>query len=297
MNYNLPELPLEEWESTKETLHRYFQIIGKIKMKLAPKQNHWWHIVLHTNSRGVTTRSIPYGDLSFEISFDFIDHELQVICSNGNKFSFPMNDGLTVASFYQQTIELLKSIGVKVTIKAEPYDLSDDLPFPDDNKHHYYDRKYVHRFWKVLDFTNHVFTEFAGKSFGKTSPVNIYWHHMDIAITRFNGKRGPEMPGASQADQEAYSHEVISCGFWAGDDKVREAAYYSYTYPSPKGIDEQPLLPKNAQWIDNNGSPMAFLPYSAIKNSATPKKDLLNFMNSAYKAGAQLANWELEERK
>ncbi len=291
----LPHLPLEKWEPTKKTLHRFLQILGKIKMELSPKRNHWWHIVLHPSSRGITTQSIPYEDFTFEMVLDCIDHELQLRCSNGNLKSFKLHDGLTVAQFYDKLFELLRSIGVEVDIRAVPYDLEDDIPFAEDDKHHSYDSAYVHKSWQILVWVDQVFREFSGRAYCKTSPVNLYWHHMDLAVTRFNGDRGPEMPDANQADKEAYSHEVISFGFWAGDDQVREPAFYSYTYPSPDGIDQEKLQPDTSSWVNSNGSPMAYLSYHDLLENSDPKQSLLNFMQSAYDAGAKLAGWEVEQ--
>ncbi len=293
----LPQLPLENWESTKETLHRYLQIIGKIKMQLSPPKNHWWHITLHAHPRGITTRSIPYKNITFEILIDCVSHELQVVCSSGQKENFELVDGLSVAQFYQNLLNLLDKIGVGVKIKAVPYDLGDTIPFEDDKHHNSYNTEYVGRFWQILLWVDGVFNHFAGRAYCKTSPVNIYWHHMDIAVTRFNGDRGPELPEASMADKEAYSHEVISFGFWAGDNQVREPAFYSYTYPSPEAIEKEPLIPDPAKWVDSNGSPMAFLAYHDLIKLDDPEKVLLEFMQSAYDAVASLAGWQVEEIK
>jgi hypothetical protein len=293
----LPPLPLQEWEPTKKTLHRYLQIIGKIKIALHPPMNNWWHIVLHTHPRGFTTRSIPYNFISFEIALDCIDHRLIVSCSHGHTESFALVDGLSVSDFYKQLFNCLEKVGISASIKKIPYDLEDEIPFPEDHTHHHYDQEYVHRFWQVMRWTDQVFQEFAGKAYCKTSPVNIYWHHLDIAVARFNGERGPDMPDAGKADQEAYSHELISFGFWAGDEQMREPAFYSYTYPSPDGIDSQPLNPSSAEWIDSNGSPMALLKYHDLLDHKEFKSTLLAFMQSAYDAGAKLANWDVEECK
>ena len=289
-----PPLPLEEWEATKETFHRYLQIIGKIRLKLMPRKNHWWYITLYTYSRGFGTGSMPYENFFFEIQVDVVEHKVIITGSNGKDASFELYDGLSVAKFYAQMMESLDAIGVKVQILATPYDLSDDTPFAECEQHHSYQKKYVERFWQIMLQVDHIFKEFSGRSYSKTCPVHLYWHHMDLAVTRFSGKKGPEMKEAGVAEKDAYSHEVISFGFWAGDAEVRAPAFYSYTYPSPEGLDREPLEPKGAQWIDSNGSPMAVLMYDDIRDKDNPKELLMQFLESAYQAGAKRAGWDIE---
>lgn len=292
-----PPLPLEEWEATKETFHRYLQIIGKIRLALMPRKNHWWYITLYTNSKGFYTGSIPYQDFFFEIQVDLINHQLVISASNGKENSFELHDGLSVAVFYQQIMETLEEMGVKVNIVAKPYDLSDKIPFSASTMHHSYKEEYVERFWRIMLQVDQVFKEFSGRSYSKTCPVHLYWHHMDLAVTRFSGKKGPEMQDASVADKDAYSHEVISFGFWAGDAEVRAPAFYSYTYPSPEGLDQEPLEPEGALWVENNGTPMAVLMYDDIREKKNPRQLLLAFLESSYQAGAKRAGWDLEGLK
>ncbi|AWX43526.1 hypothetical protein HME9304_00515 [Flagellimonas maritima] len=290
-----PKLPLEEWEPTKETLHRYLQIVGKIRLALMPRKNHWWYITLYVNSKGITTRSILYGDFIFEIQFDFIHHQLHIQTSNGESRSFELTNGLSVAEFYKKISANLNDLGILFDIVAKPYDLSDTISFAESTEHKSYDKEYVVRFWQILVQVDQLFKEFSGKSYSKTCPVHIYWHHMDMAVTRFSGKKGPEMPNAKAADKDAYSHEVISFGFWAGDAEVRNPAFYAYAYPSPEGLDKEPLMPDAAEWIESNGSPMAFLSYDALRKLDDSKAALLDFLESAYQAGAKRAGWNIEE--
>lgn len=286
-----PELPIEKWEPTKETLHRYLQILGKIKLELMPLpyQNHWWHIKLYINSRGFSTDSIPYGGFVFDISIDCILHEVIVRSSTGFEKRFGLSDGLSVAEFYKKLFDILEKINLSVDILAEPYDLPDATPFSECYHHDSYDTSYVARFWNIMLQVDTIFKEFSGRSYSKTCPMHIYWHHMDLAVTRFSGERGPDMPDASNADKEAYSHEVISFGFRAGDKNVRHPAFYSYTYPSPKHLNRGPLLPESAKWIDSNGSPVAFLNYDDIRHLDNPKEAILKFLESSYQAGAKSA--------
>ncbi|MBL1214232.1 MAG: hypothetical protein HND52_12810 [Ignavibacteriae bacterium] len=292
-----PELPLSEWTKTKETLHRYLQIVGKLRLSLMPKDNHWWHITLYVTSRGIATGSIPNRGFTFEILFDFIDHELNVYTSKGERHFFKMKDGLSVAEFYKKLAAILEELNIDFNIRAEPYDLSDNIPFDQCTMHHSYDKEAVHKAWKILVQVDMVLKEFSGKSYSKTCPVHIYWHHLDLVVTRFSGKKGPKLETTSQVELEAYSHEVISFGFWFGDDNIKEPAFYSYTYPSPENIDKEPLQPQSAKWIDANGSPMAVLLYEDIRTTKNPKRQILEFLESSYQAGAKLAGWDIDSLK
>ncbi|MEM7549902.1 MAG: DUF5996 family protein [Bacteroidota bacterium] len=290
-----PELPLEAWEESKITLHLWLQIIGKVKLDLMPKRNHWWNITLFVSPSGITSGPIPYGSGCFQFDFNFMSHSFSTSTSWGNAISFDLFDGLSVRQFHNQFFDGLKSLGINSKIIGVPYDHPCKEPFAECETHKSYNTEYVQRFWQALITVDGVFKEFSGRFYGKVSPSQIYWHHMDLAATRFNGKKGPELSTDSTiADKEAYSHEVISAGFWAGDENVRGAAFYSYTYPSPEGIDQEPLRPASANWIDANGSPMAMLMYDDLLKEKDPRAELLNFLESSYAAGAKLANWSKE---
>ncbi|HLT24999.1 MAG TPA: DUF5996 family protein [Ignavibacteria bacterium] len=292
-NNTFPPLPLKEWEKTKDTLHLYLQIVGKIRLALAPRKNHWWFITLYVTSRGLETSPIPYNDFTFDINFDFVDHKLIVSTSNGESSSFPLEDGLSVAKFYKNLFDILHEYGIDISILAKPYDNKSTEPFATDNSHASYDKDYVNRFWRILVQVDSIFKEFSGRFTGKISPVQIFWHSFDLAVNRFSGKPAP-MNGGRLSDREAYSHEVISSGFWAGDDKMPEAAFYSYTYPSPDGLDKESISPPEAFWVDSNGSPMAILKYEDMRNAENPRAALLEFLESTYQAGAKLAGWDIE---
>src|SRR5690554_508580 len=289
-----PDLPLIEWIKTKETLHRYLQIVGKLRLSLMPKGNHWWHVTLFVTSSGIATGAIPNKDFTFEVSFDFIIHNLNVFTSKGAHRSFALKDGLSVADFYRKLNNILEDLTIKFDIIAEPFDMSDKIPFNQSTMHNSYDKEAVQKAWNILVQVDMVLKEFSGRSYSKTCPAHIYWHHFDLVVSRFSGKRGPKMDTTSQVELEAYSHEMISFGFWFGDDNIKEPAFYSYTYPSPENIDKEPLLPKNAKWVDANGSPMALLLYKDIRTSENPKQLILDFLESSYQAGAKLAGWDIE---
>lgn len=292
----LAPLPLEAWEKTKDTLHLYCQIVGKTRLNLMPRKNHWWFATLYLTSRGLGTSPIPYGGMVFEMDFDFIDHQFQIRTSEGYGKSFPLENGLSVAKFYKQVGTLLRDIGVEGKILAKPYGLPMTTPFAEDEENHHYDREYIRRYWRILVAVDEIFKEFSGRFNGKTCPVHLYWHSFDLAVTRFSGREA-QMAKGSRSDREAYSHEVISAGFWPGDPNVREPTFYSYTYPSPPGLGEQTIQPKAAKWVEVNGSPMALYPYEAMRTAPDSKAALLEFLESTYQAGAKLADWDQEKFK
>ena len=288
-----PSLPIQEWEDTKNTLHLFFQIVGKVRLKLFPKMNHWWHVTLYLSPRGMTTRPIPCKDFLFQIDFDFHKHTLTVSTSNNGVRSFPL-ENLSVSAFYNSLMRSLEELGVEVHIKPEPYDVPfSKEPFAADKSHASYDRDYVERYWHILLQVNSVFVDFRGRFTGKSTPVHLYWHHADLAVTRFSGRKAPEIEGGTAAEREAYSHEVISFGFWAGDDKVRAPAFYSYTYPEPEGLAQEKLEPAEAFWNTENGA-MAILMYDDIRLKDSPKQAIMDFLESAYAAGAKRAGWDIE---
>jgi len=288
----LPPLSLEQWEDTKETLHRYCQIVGKVRMELSAFRNHWWHVTLYVTPRGLTTGPIPYSKGTFEISFNLLENRLVVTTSEGELFGFAI-DNLPVAEFYSRLMGGLDSLEIDVSINTEPFDLDDEHTLASDTYHRSWNRSDVQRYHRMLTWTDQVFKEFAGRFNGKQSPVQLFWHGLDLAVTRFSGRRAPERPDADKVTREAYSHEVISCGFWPGDKNVREPAFYSYTAPEPEGLTEQPLRPNAAYWTPEGG--MALLRYEEVRKSDSPKATLLEFMESTYQAGAKTADWDIED--
>ena len=284
-------LPFDEWESTKETLHRYAQIVGKVRLGCCAPLNHWWNVTLHVSSRGLSTGPNPYGGLTFEVDFDFVTHELKVSTSEGGAFSFALDDGLSVAGFYKKLFSGLEALGIGLSINTDPFDIGGE-PLDKDVRHASYDRDYVERYWRILMRVDQVFREFAGRFNGKQSPVQLFWHSFDLAVTRFSGRRAPEREGADRVTREAYSHEVVSFGFWPGDRNVRAPAFYSYTAPEPEGLTDEPLRPEAASWAPQGGT--ALLMYDDLRSMDSPKSALLEFLESAYLAGARTAGWEVE---
>ena len=289
-----PPLPLNEWKATKNTLHLYLQIVGKIRLKLFPRQNHWWHATFYVNTHGLTTRPIPYGFGNFEIEFDFIEHALVITRHDGKRKSFALRDGLTVADFYRQTFDSLAALSIETEIWAVPYEAASKTPFAEDTENKSYDKEYVERFHRVLIGANDIFEEFRGRFIGKSTPVHLFWHSFDLALTRFSGKRAPVRQEAGMVEREAYSHEVVSFGFWAGDDNVSAPAFYSYTAPEPENLTDERLKPDAAMWNTDKGA-MAILMYDDARKANSPREAILAFLESAYQAGAKRAGWDLEK--
>ena len=284
----LPELHVEDWRPTKDTLHLFAQIIGKIRLATTPQRNHWWNAALYVDVRGLTTRRLHHRGTTFEIMVDFVDDALVVATADRRTRAFQL-EGLSVADFDARIHAVLEDLGVDVEIEEVPFGVPMTTPFPEDREHAAWDGDAVRRFGRILDWSDSVLEEFSAWFSGKTSPVQLFWHSFDLAVTRFSGRPAPTH-GNDPVSNEAYSHEVISFGFWAGDDNVGDAAYYSYTAPEPEGLREQPL-PVGAWTQSGNGS-LALLPYETVRTAADPRTTLLAFCEGAYEAGARLAGWD-----
>ncbi|MEE2039619.1 DUF5996 family protein [Nocardiopsis sp. CT-R113] len=292
-----PAIPLESWYDTKQTLHRFEQVVGKVRLHHSPRRNHWWNVPFHVTGRGITTRpmGIVDGNPVFTIDFDFVAHRLIASNLDGQTADFPLQ-GLSVASFYLQLQSALDSLGVDGSIAhATPFDLPDTgRPFTEDREHATYVPEHATRYWQVLSQVGLVLEEFAAGFSGKTSPVHHFWHTFDIAVTRFSPHPVPQPRAAGQLVREAYSREVVSFGFWFGDDAVPEPCFYSYTSPEPDGLTEQPLNPPSAEWASSGNGHLALLRYADVRKSSDPRAAVLEFLESAYRAGARLAGWDIE---
>jgi hypothetical protein len=287
----LPPLPYPDWEPTKETLHLWLQVVGKVKLATSPPKNHWWHVPLYLDVHGLTTRLLHAPDgTGFEIRLDFAAHRLVVETARAEE-SFPLADGLSVAAFDRGLHAALGRLAIDVPIVEKPFGVPMTTPFPDDDEHASYDVGAVERFWRVLDWSAGVLEEFAGWFCGKQSPVHVFWHSFDLALTRFSGRPAPALPDADPVTQEAYSAEVVSFGFWAGDRNLREPAYYAYAAPEPAGLRERPLPPQ-ASWVEQNGGSLALLRYDKVRSAPDPRAALLAFLEGAYEAGAGAAGWD-----
>jgi hypothetical protein len=286
-----PPLPFAEWESTCDTLHMWTQIIGKTRMTLTPLENHWWNVPLYVTPRGLTTSIIPSANGAFAVDFDLVAHQLLLRTSSGSERSmrlFPRS----VADFYAEYMASLRSLGIEVRIDLTPAEFDDSTPFDQDRHHASYDAEYVERFRRILIACDRIFKEFRSRYLGKCSPVHFFWGSFDLAVTRFSGRRVPQREGVDSITREAYSHEVTSCGFWPGDRRFKNAAFYAYSAPSPPGLEGEPVRPDAAYWDRQLGE--FVLKYDDARATPPPDESILDFCQSAYEAGAKLAQWDRE---
>jgi hypothetical protein len=289
-----PELPYVAWKDTLETLHRWTQIVGKVRLRLTPWLNHSWHVALYVTARGLSTGPIPLNGRTLEIEFDFIDHVLWMRTSDGHFRQLVLRP-ISVAEFYADTMLTLSGLGVDVRIDTMPNEIADAVRFPDDGAHASYDRDAVQRFHRVLLASHDVFAHFRTGFLGKTSPVHFFWGSFDLAVTRFSGRRAPPHPGGvpnlpDTVAREAYSHEVSSAGFWPGGGAIEEPAYYSYAYPAPEGFAAASVRPEAAFWSKELSE--FILPYDAVRTAQEPERALMAFLQSTYEAAADLGKWE-----
>ena len=293
MNSLWPVLDFNEWKDTLATVQLYIQIIGKIRLRAMPWINHSWHVTLYVSAKGLTTGSIPYAAGVFEIEFDFIQHKLLIITSTGIQKELKLY-ARSVADFYKEVFVLLKQAGVEVSIYSVPNEIENAIPFEQDTKHKTYNQEHIHKYWQALVQVYNVFIRFRAGFNGKCSPVHLFWGAFDLAVTRFSGRPAPLHPGGApnmpvRVMQEAYSHEVSSCGFWPGNDAFPQAAFYSYCYPTPADFSEQNIAPKEAFYSKEMGE--FFLLYDVVRNADDPEEMLQQFLNSTYQAAANTGNW------
>jgi len=295
-------LPFAEWKDTAITLHMWTQIVGKIRLTLSPWTNHSWHVTLYVTSRGLTTSPIPHGTSTFEIRFDFIDHELRILKSDGAVRVFKLRPQ-PVAKFYREVMNALAEMKLPVTINTTPNEIENPIPFDQDEEHRSYVPEYANRFWRVLLQSDRVFKEFRSRFCGKCSPVHFFWGSFDLAVTRFSGRPAPPHPGGvphlpDEITREAYSQEVSSLGFWPGNAVAPTPVFYSYAYPEPPGFAETKVQPEAALYLPKLRE--FILPYDTVRTAEKPDDVLLDFAQSAYDAASKLGKWDraaLEEKK
>lgn len=289
-----PPLPFAEWQDTCATLHMWTQVVGKIRLALAPMVNHWWQVPLYVTSTGLTTTLMPHAACSFQIDFDFCRHALVISTCDQRRTEFALAP-MSVAEFYDRTMSALRGLGFDIAIWTMPVEVADAIPFEKDREHKSYDADYAHHFWRVLVQSDRVMNAFRSHFTGKVSPVHFFWGSFDLAVTRFSGRTAPPHPGGMPnlgdwVAREAYSHEVSSCGFWPGNGGYGKAAYYAYAYPAPNGFAEAPLRPSAARF--DTALSEFVLDYDAIQQSSAPDKMLLDFFQSTYEAAADNAGWD-----
>ena len=285
-----PSLRLADWKPTCETLHRYSQILGKIRLALAPPLNHWWHVPLYVSPRGLTTSRMPYRDGALELALDLVTHDVVVTTSGGDEKRMPLLPR-SVAAFHAELMELLGALGVDVHVWRMPVEIPDPIPFDEDVMHASYDPEYASRFFRVLSGAASALEEFAGRFVGKQSRVHFFWGSFDLALTRFSGRRAPPRPGADRITAEAYSHEVMSVGFWPGTEGVTDAAFYAYAAPEPPGF-RGAAVPPPASWHATLSE--FVLPYAAVREAPSPREAILAFCEATYDAAADLGGWDCD---
>lgn len=289
-----PGLPLDAWRDTYATLHMWSQVIGKIRLACAPMINHWWQVPLYVTARGLTTSPIPYGTRTFQIDFDFVTHRLVIETSQGAERTFEL-DSYSVAEFYERAMAAMSELGLDVKIWTHPVEVELSIPFEQDRQHATYDPEYANRVWRILVQADRVLHEFRSGFLGKASPVHFFWGGFDLAITFFSGRRAPPHPGgvpnvANWVNQEAYSHECSSSGFWPGSGAIQEPAFYAYAYPEPDGYGEYSVQPEQAFYSPEMR--LFILRYDDVRSAADPDAALLAFLRSTYAAAADLAGWD-----
>jgi hypothetical protein len=284
-----PALPWGEWADTANTLHMWTQIVGKTRLALTPLQNHWWNVPLYVTAHGLGTAAMEYGDDVLDIEFDFVAHVLHLRLGSGVDKSMKLRPQ-TVADFYKEYMECLAALGVSVEIWPMPVEVANPIRFDLDTEHKSYDPEYTHRFWQVLVHVEKVFRAWGTGFLGKVSPVHFFWGSFDMAVTRFSGRPAPPRPGADSIQREAYSHEVISAGFWPGNGGYGAAAFYCYAAPVPEGLAEVKVRPDAAGWDKALGE--FIFKYDVLLAQASPETALMEFLESAYAAAADAAKWD-----
>jgi hypothetical protein len=290
-----PELPYAAWKDTRDTLHLWTQIVGKIRLVQTPWLNHSWHVALYVKARGLTTSPIPYRGRAVQIDFDFVDHVLWVRTSDGN-FRQLLLRPMSVAQFYTELFDAMAELGLDVRITTMPCEIANPTPFDQDHRHVAYDRDYAGRFWRVLLSTHEVLAHFRTGFLGKASPVHFFWGSFDLAVTRFSGRPAPRHPGGvphlpDAVAAEAYSHEVSSVGFWpGGGGPVDYAAFYSYAYPAPQDFAHTRVRPIQAFFSQELGE--FILPYEPVRTARDPERTLMEFLQTTYDAASDLGRWD-----
>ena len=289
-----PELDYPAWRATATTLQLWTQVVGKVRLALTPWLNHGWHVPLYVNARGIGTSPIHTRDALLEIDFDFVVHRVVVRTAEPADFGFAL-EPMSVAVFYRRCMDALQRAGCPVAIDPMPNEVPDPIRFPDDETHAAYDAAAVQAFWRALVQVDRVFHLFRTGFLGKASPVHLFWGSFDLAVTRFSGRPAPLHPGGvpglpDAVTREAYSHEVSSAGFWPGSDAYPQAAFYSYAYPMPQGFADASIEPSGAVWSVSMGEWL--LPYDAVRTAADPDAALLRFLETTYRAAADLGHWD-----
>ena len=290
---NWPSLPYREWRATRDTLHMYTQVIGKVRLALSPFEPQWANVPFYVTARGLTTSTIPVGLSTIDAEFDLIDHVLVVRSSNGHEERRPL--GGSVADFYSDVLRILKAMNVEVDISTLPSEVHDPIRFSEDSKHHTYDAGHALRFFQVLSTVDIVMKEYHAAFQGRTSPVQFFWGTFDLSVARYSGRPVTPPPDAPVIRRFGGDAEAICAGFWPGDERFTEPAFFAYGYPAPAGIERSSIQPSGAHW-DPAVREFMF-PYEAVRAEKNPGESILRFLDSAYASAAALMDWEADLTK
>jgi hypothetical protein len=293
MDERWPELPWREWQPSIDTLHRWLQIVGKVRMDLSPPLNHWWHVTLQVTARGFGTGVIPSGDRSFEVDFDFVRHALTVVVSDGDGFEMPL-ESMSVAHFYRDFMAGLARLGIETGIYARPVEMVDATPFAHDDQHATYEPRHARLLWEGFRQADRVLRSFQSGFVGKQSPVQLFWGSFDLAVSRYSGRPAPPHPGGAPncpdwVMVEAYSREETAAGWWPSSE-APGPSFYAYAYPEPLGFKTAQVQPRGSVYNEQLGEYV--LPYDAVRGLSDPDASVMEFLRSTYEAGADLGRWE-----
>lgn len=284
-----PELQWDSWRDTAETLQLYVQIAGKVRLALTSTQNHWWNVPLYVTARGLGTSAMAVrGGGLLEIEFDFLAHRVVFRTSAGAVEEMALAPR-PVADFYAEFRQVLAGLGVEVELDPMPVELAHPIRFDADFEHRSYDREAVGRFWHALRLMDTLLKRFSTNFYGKISPVHFFWGSFDLAVSRFNGERAPARAGADAIQAEAYSHKVISAGFWPGNGGYGRAAVYAYAAPVPEGLAGTKL--RGAGRFDGKLGEF-LLDYDEVLGARDPAAMVLRFLEETYSAAADAAGWD-----
>ncbi len=292
----LEPLPYEQWVTTKTTLQLYAQIVGKLQLRYTAHRNHWWNVTFVPSARGMRSHLMRSAQTLFDIEFDFVAHRVVLRSNRAHESeAIALRDGLSVADFYRALFSALRDMGLSPQIVAEPYGMDVRTPFARDTEHHAYDAVLAHRWWNAVVWSAGVLEEFDSAFAGKQSAPQLFWHSFDLAVGRFSGRESHKPLPEDPVAREAYTHEVIALGFWAGDARVPQPAFYTYTAPEPENLTTFALRPQGAKWIASGSGHLGILPYDAVRESANSRSVLLEFFASGYEAGTAAAKWDTSE--
>jgi hypothetical protein len=283
-----PALPLEPWKDTRDTLHMYMQVVGKIRLGLSPPEPEFGQVALYLTARGLTTGPMPYGDINLQIDFDFIGHQLYFATSDGRLERLALTPR-SVRDFYADVLAALRTLNIDVAINPKPQEVQDPIPFPEDVVHASYDASSVNAFWRILSSVDSVFKAFRAPYRGRHTPVNVWWGSCDLAYARYSGRAASPPPNSGYIMRHSMDAEEVAAGFWAGDGRYPAPAFYAYVYPKPDGIENATIRPPSASWNATLGE--FLLPYESVRKAPSPEAEILEFLESTYQTGRRLGNW------